>query len=87
MNDLSRTSSSLAKYQSGVPEDPHAPSAMERERIASRRYPQVTPTDKRKHMVSIGLSTPSPPMSGGMPRCTRLIARCEESAGHNGSEC
>lgn len=37
--------------QSGGSEDPHAPPAMERERIASRRHTNVTPADKRKHMV------------------------------------
>lgn len=37
--------------QAGGPEDPHAPPAMERERIASRRHAEVTPADKRKHKV------------------------------------
>jgi hypothetical protein len=34
--------------QAGGLEGPHAPPAMERERIVSRRHREVTPTDKRK---------------------------------------
>lgn len=37
--------------ETGGSEDPHAPSAMERERIASRRHAKVTPADKRKHIA------------------------------------
>ncbi|MGX9781123.1 hypothetical protein, partial [Stenotrophomonas maltophilia group sp. LNF336] len=33
------------------PKTPNAPPAMDRERIASRRHTNVTPADKRKHMV------------------------------------
>ena len=47
--------------QSGGSEDPHAPPAMDRERIASRRHTNVTPADKRKHMVVDRVSTPVPP--------------------------
>jgi len=37
--------------QTGGSEDPHAPPAMERERIASRRHTKVTPADKRKQLA------------------------------------
>lgn len=38
--------------EAGGSEDPHAPPAMERERIASRRHEKVTPADKRKHIAT-----------------------------------
>jgi hypothetical protein len=40
--------------QAGGPGGPHAPPAMERERIASRRHAEVTPADKRK---ALGIQT------------------------------
>ncbi len=43
--------SKTGKYQTGGSEDPHAPPAMERERIASRRHANVTPADKREHLI------------------------------------
>jgi len=43
--------SKTGKCQTGGSEDPHAPPAMERERIASRRHAEVTPADKRKHLT------------------------------------
>jgi len=43
--------SKTGEYQTGGLESPHAPPAMERERIASRRHSKVAPADKRKHLV------------------------------------
>lgn len=43
--------SKTGKYQTGGSKDPHAPPAMERERIASRRHANVTPADKREHLI------------------------------------
>jgi hypothetical protein len=37
---------------------PHAPPAMERERIASRRHAEVAPADKRKHKQRNGFCRP-----------------------------
>lgn len=43
--------SKTGMYQTGGSEDPHAPPAMERERIASRRHTKATPAGKRIHLV------------------------------------
>jgi hypothetical protein len=48
--------------QAGGPEGPHAPPAMERERIASRRHPKMTPTGKRKALgIQTGFRVPRHP--------------------------
>jgi len=38
---------------------PHAPPAMERERIASRRHAEVAPADKRKEPSILGFADPA----------------------------
>lgn len=43
--------SKTGECQTGGSEDPHAPPAMERERIASRRHTKVTPAGKRIHLT------------------------------------
>ena len=53
---------------------------MERERIASRRHAQVTPADKRKHIAIERAFDTRPPFIDGTPRCTRVLARCQETA-------
>lgn len=74
--------------QSGGSEDPHAPPAMDRERIASRRHPKMTPTGKRKALgIQTGFRVPRHLVRGGTPRCTRMVARCQETVDRRGRKC